>query len=464
MTNSQLEAILALTDNSEIVKLLSVTSFAVPLWTDLLPQYDPMLHKIWDTVAYPVKLTETGQDDFKRTPLALQKLAVSRIAQAMFSASTERKYSYLTGSDTEKKASSIIEQVYRINNNIDSTNIERAKRVNACCEVVTVWKVYDKPGTIEGEQVTKKLTHSIYSEMDGYKIYANNDENGELLVVSIAYKDKANVAYFDTYINGVAPEFRRYVNRGGWKLDETSTPSPLKLEVFPVVHTWLPEPVWGGKAGTALVEQLEEMESFQGLYIKRNSLPTFTLDYGEITNNSPNEVTEKSTDSRHIILVGKGGVMQDVTWPGAKEAIADRYGRIRNSFFEQVQMPDISFANMINSNTSAENKELLFSDAKAKARDLGGEWEKMFYDELEIIKKFLAVLLPKYTNEFNSISIRSEIQPYSVNSKKELAEYISLAGGSMSLSTRVELLREVDDYASEVKAIEDELSVNNQII
>lgn len=456
MTNEKLQEILAITDIGEQVEELQVSSFDVPKWDNLEPQYDPLQHSIWDTAKYPAKRDNNNNDDFKRTALALQKLAVSRIAQAMFATPTERIYNY-EKTDTLKKAVDILEQVYKVTNTIDSTNIERCKQLNATCEAVTIWKVYDKENVIEGEKATQKLSHSVYSPFNGYSIFANEDENGELLVVSIMYQDADDVEYLDTYINGDSPSFTRYVNSDGWAIAEGF---PVSLEIFPVVHIWMPEPVWGGEAGTNLVEQLEEMESYQGLYIKRNALPTFTIDYGEIGSSTKSETEESSSDSRRIIELGKGGSMNDVTWQGAEAAISARYGRIRNAFFEQVQMPDISFANLINSNTSAENKELLFSDAKAKARDLGGEWEKMFFQELEIVKKFVGIMFRK-ESELEQITIRSQIKPYSIKSKKENAEYVALAGGSMSLNTQVATLGEVDDINQEVEEIQNEQSAQS---
>jgi len=455
MTKEKLQEILQNPVIDEVIEALKVSSFNVPKWADLKKEYDPLEHTIWDENIYPPKLdTNNQQDDFKRTALALQKLAVSRIAQAMFSTPTERIYNYDKDSEVLKKAVDILEQVYRVNNYIDSTNIERGKQVNAACEAVTVWKVYDKQNLVEGEQVDLKLTHTVYSAINGYEIYANQDDNQELLVVSIGYKDADDVEFLDVYINLDTPEFRRYVKLDEWEIAEGF---PVKLEVFPVVHIWIPEPVWGGEAGTNLVEQLEEMESYQGLYIKRNALPTFTIDYGDIPGGTVSGDEESSNDSRRIIKLGKGGSMSDVTWEGADAAITSRYNRIRNAFFEQVQMPDISFANMINSNTSAENKELLFSDAKAKARDLGGEWEKMFFQELEIVKKFIGIIFGREA-DLEQITIRSQIRPYSIKSKKETAEYVALAGQSMSLNTKVSTLGEVDDINQEVETIEQEQS------
>jgi hypothetical protein len=231
---------------------------------------------------------------------------------------------------------------------------------------------------------------------------------------------------------------------------------PKDLEIFPVLYMNTTEPVWGGAAGTSLVEQLEEMESYQGLYIKRNTSPTFTLDYGELQpgDTQKTDVAETSSDSRRIIKVGKGGNMQDVTWQGATEAIEARYQRLRNAFFEQIQVPDTSFSNMIKSNTSAENKELIFADSRAKAEDLGGEWEKMLFSEMEIVKAFAKIMFPSYSAALDLITARRVIKPYNVRTKKENAEYVATAGDAMSMGTKVRILDEVDDVEQEVEIIE----------
>lgn len=439
----------------EAVKALQISSFVIPKWADLQKEYDPTQHKIFDTAIYPPKLNETGQDDFKRVALPLQKLAVDRIAQAMFATPVERIYTYDKESESEQMAVDILEQVYRVDNNIDSENLERAKKNNACCQVVTIWSVYEKPYLVKKEPSKYRLTHNSYSEKDGYQIFAINDEYNNILVVSLLYKDLEGTQYFDVYMNGEKPEFRRYMKLDNWVID-TNVSKPL--DIFPVVYAHLEEPVWGGETGTAMVENMEEMEAFQGLYVKRNALPTFTLDYGDIAGGNPSNSEENSNDSRRIIKVGKGGQMQDVTWEGAGESVESRFARLRNAFFESCQMPDISFANLINSNTSAENKELLFSDSKAKARDLGGEWEKVFYDELEIVKGFCKVMFPSYAEAYDNMVIRSSIKPYTIKSRKENSEYIATATEALSLPTKVRILGEVDDINAEVEAIQEDLS------
>jgi hypothetical protein len=465
MTTEKLIEILSL-QPADIVKELQISSYVgLPKWSDLVKEYDPMKHNIWDSTKYPAKLNEVNQDDFKRTSLALQKLAVNRIAQSMFSTPVQRNYKYDKDSDSAQQAVNVLEEIYGIKNYIDSENIERCKKLNASCQIATVWRAQELP-TIIGEETSKfTLSHKTYSEMDGYQLYPINDSFGGLLCISIGYTDTDNVEHMHIYINiPDKAEYRHYMKTGEWILDTENSNS--KLEVFPVVYMNIEEPVWGGSAGTVLVEQLEEMESYQGLYIKRNALPTFTLDYGEIEAGKKSTTEETSNDARRVILVGKGGIMQDVTWEGAGKSVNERYQRLRNAFFEQIQVPDTSFANMIQSNTSAENKELIFADAKAKARDLGGEWEKMFYNELEIVKKFVSVMFSSYAKELEIISVKSVIQPYSIKTKKENAEYVALAGNAMSTDTKVRVLNEVDDVQAEVDLIEGALSAeaNQQIL
>ena len=456
MTQEQLATLIAGPTN-DLVNKLQVSSYSLPTWDALKKEYEPTLHKIMtDTTLYPIKKSSTGGDDFKRTPLGLQKLAVNRISQSMFSTPVERKYKYDINNEQEKKAAAILEQIYKTENFIDSENMERAKKLHATCQMVTVWATIEKPTIIEEEECKYSLIHKTYSEMDGYKLYPQIDSMGNMVVFSIGYTTTDNVARLDVY---TATNLYNLVKGDDWIIETVK-----KGNFMPLVYSNMSQPVWGGQDGTLLVEQLEEMESYQGLYVKRNALPTFTIDWGELNGAVAATTSEKTDDARRLIEVGKGGSMKDVTWAGAGESVKERYNRIRNAYFEQVQMPDLSFSTLINSNTSAENKEFMFTDAQQKARDLGGEWERLFYLELQLVKQFMAVMYPSLAKELAQISIRSVIHPYSVRTKKEIAEYISLAGDNMSLKTKIGILAEVDDIDEEIKAIQEEQgTVTNQL-
>lgn len=456
MTNEKLIEILSLPSDELIKTLVEKTNVSVPKWSDLEKQYDSTKHSIWDTIKYPAKLNDNNQDDFKRTALSLQELAVNRLAQSMFATPVKRNYTYDKESENAQLAVGIIEDLYKVRNYIDSENIERAKNLNKCCQVCTVWYVLERQQVINNIPTKFKLTHKSYCEADGYLLYPVFNEYDELLVISINYTDSADVEYFEVFTNTETPQYLRYVKSdSGWLLD---TDKSTVLEIFPVIYIHSKMPAWGGVAGTNLVEQLEEMESYDGMYIKRNALPTFTLDYGDITGMTQITTDEKSDAVRNIIKVGKGGHISDVTWTGAKDSLTNRYNRIRNSFFEQIQIPDTSFANMIQSNTSSENKELIFADAKSKAHDVGGEWERFFYDELQIVKQYAKILFPSLSAEFDSISVNCNIIPYSIKTRKENAEYVSLAATAMSLPTKVAILGEVTNVNDEVELIQSEQS------
>ena len=80
------------------------------------------------------------------------------------------------------------------------------------------------------------------------------------------------------------------------------------------------------------------------------------------------------------------------------------------------------------------------------------------------MKKFAAILFPKFAKIYESLSIRSSIRPYSIKSKIENAEYVALAGESMSLETKVRILDEVDDIGQEVAAIEGDRGATNNLL
>lgn len=459
MTQAQLDLILALPMEEQIAALQK-SSFVIPKWADLEKQYDSLQHEILtNTAKYPPKINpQTGADDIKRTVFALQKLAVSRISQQMFSAPVKREYDFDRDKESEKDAIGILEQIYRTENSIDGSNLERSKKLNASCQIVTIWSTIEKPSKAKGEESPLTLTHATYSPMDGYSIFTQTDENGEILTIGISYKDIDEKEHFIVYISGVKPRVIKYEKlEEGWAI---ITELSKDLPFFPCVWSYLGQPVWGGDSGTNKVEQLEEMETYQGFYVRKNQAPLFGMDPGKTAGTSNSTTDQKDDDARNIVRLGEGGSITGVTWVGAGVQLTERMERIRNAFFEENQFPDNSFSTLIKSNTSADNKEIVFADAKAKAIDLGGEWEKFFLNEIKIVKEFVKVMFKSTANDLDMISARTTIKPYNIRTKKDNAEYVNIAGSSMSLETQIITLDEVSDVEQEAEAIRGERSAS----
>lgn len=451
MTQEQLDSILQEPAIGDIISGLSVSTYTTPKWIDLKPQYDPTQHSILtDKVKYPIIPNEKGGDDMKRITRALQKLAVNRMSQAMGSTPVKRIYSYDRENKSQQKAVDIIEEVYRTQNYIDSENIERFKMNNASCQTATVWYVTDEENNVLGEIAKKKLNHVSYSPMDGYSIYANYDNNKKLLVISFYYTDSDGVEYFDTYTKNKYYQWQK--DDEGWEQTKNET-----ILFMPVVHTWISEPVWGGNTGTSQVEAIEETLSYRAVYIKKNAVPLGVLDTGDTTNMSESSESESDEDKRRILKVGKGGSLKYAVWDVNNGTSERQIKDMENAFFDDNQIPNISFSNLLDSRTSADNKDIMLTDSKSKAIDLGGEWERVFNYELNhIVIPFLKVIFPNYAQAFDSISVRSKLRPFSVKTDSENAEFVANAGSSMSLETKVKVLGKADDVRAEVEAIENE--------
>ena len=465
MTQEQLIEILTLPIEDQI-KALSISSFVVPKWDDLFKQYDPEEHEIVkNPVRYPPIIGESGVGEFPRVTRGLQRLAVNRVSQAQFVTPVDRVYTYDKESESQKKAVDIIEEIYRTQNSIDAENIERAKKVNASCQVANEWRVEPKEENVLNEPTKFRLANSSYSEMDGYKIYPNIDNDKNLIVISFAYKDSANKEYFDIYTAGEKPQFISYTKgANGWQLTELPE-NPKAVTVFPVVYTYLDNPVWGGTSGTKQVELIEETWSYRALYIKKNSAPIFVQDFGDTSNKAKSTVEESDSDTKKVIPVGKGGSIKAIVWDANPETTKQQIKDMETSFFDDNQIANIAMSVLLNANASAEDKEIMLTDSKAKAVDLGGEWQKLFNIELnEIVIPFAKVMFPSLAKDFDAISVRSIVRPYSIKTDKENAEFVATAGSAMSLETKVKRLGQVTDISSEVEAIEDEQGKNANLL
>ena len=454
----------------KVVEQLMVSDIrGIPVWDDLLKEYNPMEHDIIkDTTKYPPSRTKTGADKLPRIPIGLQKLTTKRLAQAMFSQPVTRNYIYgIEKNDTTAIATKCLETLI-VGSGLNNINIERAKALNASCQVVTVWRVIPtpKPYKLMGKDVKFKLKAEHYSPLQGNKLYPQLDENGLMNCVSIQSEVKTTddtITYLDTYTD---TKYIRFVKNGEhWTVDITK-----ELSFQPCTFIYKTEPGWGGKENTILVDSIESLVSKNAFYIDENAKPNFSVYRGEgKTAKSTKVEGEDSTgqpqsEARGVYELGKDGFVKEITWEGANAATESQYKNLRNSFFEQTQIPDISFSNLMASHTSADNKEIMFTDVKAKALDEAGEWEAMFMEENDIIKKFASTILPDFAPIYDSTLIETKINPYAVNSKKEIAEYVAGAGSAMSLRTKITLLNEAEDVDEEIQAIKEDQSFDSNNI
>ena len=469
MTADKLVSILSL-EPKEIISKLSESSFDLPLWSELKKQYYPNEHAIRTNLQrYPIITNpETGADDMKRITRSLQMLACDRMAQTMFSSPSRRIYSYDEDSEQEKLAVEVIEELYKTQNNINGENIERAKKVHASCQAATIWYTQPKEQKVKGLETKFKLKHTTYSEIDGYVLYPIIDQYRDLLVLSISYTDSEDVEHFDIYANLESPLVIRYVKSGEWQLEKGTpqNPNPKTLSFFPVVYKKIDAPVWGGDSGTSKVETIEETLSYRAMYIKANSVPLAYMDFGEVPPGSKGSTnTESNNDKKRLVRVGKGGKIEYVVWDVNNGTVDSQIKDLEAAFFSDNQIPDTSFANMIKSNTSADNKEIVLTDCKGKAIDMAGEWVEVFNTELkDIVFEYAKVMFPSLSAALDNISVRTVVTPYNVRTKKENAEIVATAGNAMSTETKVRLIGEVDDIEAEVnKILEDDARDSNNL-
>ena len=102
-------------------------------------------------------------------------------------------------------------------------------------------------------------------------------------------------------------------------------------------------------------------------YIDKNTVPTYVIYKGE--GGRVSKVEEKPDDSRRVIVVEKGGFMNAVQWEGAKDAVEWQYRTIEEQFYQQTQVFNNSPSAMQKTPLSADNKEILLFDSKARAKD-----------------------------------------------------------------------------------------------
>lgn len=438
---------------------LKKKSIILPAWSDLIKEYDPKQHPVMNRGAYPdiVRKKKNGGSKTEcvtRITRGWQKLAVKRISGIMFGLPAVRKYK--PQNDAEQRVANIMEDIFR-RNRIDSLNRDRCKKLYASCEVLTIWYAVEVPTVYGGESTALRLRCKTYSPMSGAELYPLFDEFGDLVALSVQYgrtEESKTITYFETYTED---RHIRYVMNGTTWGEEIN--EQIEIGKIPAIYLYREEPVWEEESNN--VYEAEWALSRNGNYIRKNARPNWVVFSDEkIRNGSDINKDDDGTGFFQYPANAKAGYE---TWQQATESLKYHVDTIKQNFFMQLQLPDISYENMKSAPMSGESRKMMFMDAQQKAFDESGIWEEAFDREINVIRAFMKKMYPSLASAIDTLQVEAQIVPFQINDDAEKVTNLSNATGGkpiMSQRTAIQELAIVDDVDEELRLIEEESTMD----
>lgn len=438
---------------------LKKKSIILPAWSDLIKEYDPKQHPVMNRGTYPdiVRKKKNGGSKTEyvtRITRGWQKLAVKRISGIMFGLPAVRKYK--PQNDAEQRVANIMEDIFR-RNRIDSLNRDRCKKLYASCEVLTIWYAVEVPTVYGGESTALRLRCKTYSPMSGAELYPLFDEFGDLVALSVQYgrtEESKTITYFETY---TADRHIRYVMNGTTWGEEIN--EQIKIGKIPAIYLYREDPVWEEESNN--VYEAEWALSRNGNYIRKNARPNWVVFSDEkIRNGSDINKDDDGTGFFQYPANAKAGYE---TWQQATDSLKYHVDTIKQNFFMQLQLPDISYENMKSAPMSGESRKMMFMDAQQKAFDESGIWEEAFDREINVIRAFMKKMYSSLASAIDTLQVEAQIVPFQINDDAEKVTNLSNATGGkpiMSQRTAIQELAIVDDVDEELRLIEEESTMD----
>lgn len=447
-----IEEILSQERIEDIIEELKYKTVCIRPWEELRKEYYPKLHPVWTDKSYRDIVKKNGGLVRQcRIALGLQKLAVKRIGELCFGLPVKRVYKPQT--EGEKRAARILEDIFK-KNRIDSLNNERSRYLYASCEFATIWYTQKKSSIYAGEATTYRLRCKSYSPMKDTEIYPRFDEYDDLIALSLAYSRKkgdTTTEYFETYTETRHLRWRK--DQGGaW--EEDMAPEEIYIEKIPGVYAYREEPIWEDESPN--VYEAEWTLSRNGNYLRKNLKPKWVV----FTDENIKFGNERDTDvtSRDVLKYPKDAKAGYETWDQAIDSLKYHIETIRQNFFSQLQLPEMSSDAMKSMPMSAESRKMIFIDGELKVTDESGLWYEAFYREINVVKAYAKKMYPSLAKDFDALSVEVVITPYQIQDEAEKVNIYTNATGKqvMSQRTAVERLGYVDDVDEEMALIQAE--------
>ena len=450
-----IEEILAQERIEDIIEELKYKTVCLRPWADLEKEYNPKLHPVWTDKSYRDVVKKNGIIKQCRIALGLQKLATKRIVELCFGLPVKRIYK--PQNENQKVAGQIMEAIFQ-QNRIDSVNNERGRYLYASCEFATIWYTQQKPVTYAGQATTLRLRCKNYSPMDGTEIYPRFDEYDDLIALSLAYSRKkgdTTTEYFETY---TATRHLRWKKEANGQWEEDMTPEEIYIEKIAGVYGYRPEPIWEDESPN--VYEAEWTLSRNGNYLRKNLKPKWVV----FTDENVKFGNERDTDmtSRDVLKYPKDAKAGYETWSQAIDSLKYHIETIRQNFFSQLQLPEMSSDAMKSMPMSAESRKMIFIDGQLKVTDESGLWYDVFYREINVVKAFMKKMYPALAKDIEALPVQVIITPYQIQDEAEKVDIYTNATGKqvMSQRTAIERLNYVDDVDAELALIQQEEMTN----
>jgi len=450
-----LKEIFELESEELIIAELCEKSLSVPLWSNLIKQYDSKLHDVCLPSKRPNKKRKNKPDEeVSRIHLSLEKLVVKRMTEFMFALPVKRLYTSFDKDDKDfKEIVKAMEAIYK-RTRIDRENLLRSREFFASCEICTLWYTVEKKNKNYGFDSELKLRCKTYSPMKGYELYPLFDEYDDMIAMSIAY-EKTNGDNVDSYYETWTDE-RHY----SWKNKERIKDEENPLGKIPYIYSNREEPIWEGVEH--IVKEIEWTLSRNSDVIAYNSAPVLQV-VGEIKG------AEDKGEANRIYRIENGGSVSYVSWAQSIEAIKFQIDTLLRLFWIILQLPDISLENIKGLGAiSGEARKTLLTDAHLKVGDEKGSFIEFFERETSIVKEYLKLMNPKWKDKIDEIDVEHVITPFIQNDEAAEIEKLLKANGGQALLSHLESIKalgwssDADETLKEIRT-DDSLTAKNNL-
>lgn len=436
----------------EKIAVLSEKMLNVPAWlgrNGLEQEYNPKKHPVMSKSKYPDVVTDEGVVPVTRIALSFQRLAAKRMTELVTGIPIKRVYK--PKNDKQKEVAAFLESIYD-RTRIDSVNVDRFKRLYACCEIMTLWYAVEQPNNLyNGVKSQLKLRCRTYCPMNGDELYPLFDEYGDMIAMSIGYTRKVgkkSVKFFDCYSSSKHVKWSN--ETGEWAEVENED---ITLAKIPAIYSYREEPIWEDTSN--MVYEMEWSLSRNGNYLRENSKPLFAvfadeqISYGD----------EKSGDKefKSVLQYPKGSTAGYITWQQSIESLKYQTSELRNLYFTTLQLPDWSYEKMSQVALSGESRKQLFIDSQLKVKDEKGALIEFLGRETNVLKEFAKVILGEsYAADIEALSVEQVITPFSISDDKDETNNLMTANGGkplMSHRESIELYGKSDDVDKTLEEI-----------